>query len=58
MKTHLNIKSVLTGIEYDKKLSRPLGILKRVLFHFKPVNQQKTTIFALILWEEQRLIRF
>ena len=28
MKTHLNIKSVLTGIEYDKKLSKPLGILK------------------------------
>jgi hypothetical protein len=29
-----------------------------VLFHCKPVNQQKTTIFALILWEEQRLNRF
>jgi hypothetical protein len=28
-----------------------------VLFHCKPVNQQKTTIFALILWEEQRLNR-
>jgi hypothetical protein len=26
MKTHLNIKSVYTGIEYDKKLSRLLGI--------------------------------
>jgi hypothetical protein len=26
-----------------------------VLFHCKPVNQQKTSIFALILWEEQRL---
>ena len=39
-------------------MSRPLGIKKRVLFHSKPVNQQKTTIFALILWEEQRLIRF
>jgi hypothetical protein len=24
-----------------------------VLFHCKPVNQQKTTIFALILWDEQ-----
>ena len=29
-----------------------------MLFHCKPVNQQKTTIFALILWEEQRLNRF
>jgi hypothetical protein len=29
-----------------------------VLFHCKPVNQQKSTIFALILWEEQRLNRF
>ena len=28
MKTHLNIKSVYTGIGYDKKLSRPLGIKK------------------------------
>ena len=26
-----------------------------MLFHCKPVNQQKTTIFALILWWEQRL---
>jgi hypothetical protein len=26
-----------------------------VLFHCKPVNQQKTSIFALLLWEEQRL---
>jgi hypothetical protein len=26
-----------------------------VLFHCKPVNQQKTSIFAIILWEEQRL---
>ena len=29
-----------------------------MLFHCKPVNQQKTSIFALILWEEQRLNRF
>jgi hypothetical protein len=29
-----------------------------VLFHCKPVNRQKTSIFALILWEEQRLNRF
>jgi hypothetical protein len=29
-----------------------------VLFHCKPVNQQKTSIFALILCEEQRLNRF
>jgi hypothetical protein len=28
-----------------------------VLFHCKSGNQQKTTIFALILWEEQRLNR-
>jgi hypothetical protein len=35
-----------------------LEFKKRVLFHCKPVNQQKTSIFALILWEEQRLNRF
>ena len=29
-----------------------------MLFHCKPVNQQKTSIFALILWQEQRLNRF
>ena len=29
-----------------------------MLFHCKSVNQQKTSIFALILWEEQRLNRF
>jgi uncharacterized protein YozE (UPF0346 family) len=28
-------------------------IKKRVLFHCKPVNQQKTSIFALILWEDE-----
>ena len=27
---------------------------KNELFHCKPVNQQKISIFALILWEEQR----
>jgi hypothetical protein len=41
-----------------KKLSRPLGIWERVLFYCKPANQQTTTIFAFILWEEQRLNRF
>jgi hypothetical protein len=35
-----------------------LELKKRVLFHCKPVNQQKTTIFALILWKELRLNRF
>jgi hypothetical protein len=41
------------------KLQTAWNLKKRVLFHCKPVNQQKkTTIFALILWEEQRLNRF
>ena len=31
---------------------------ERALFHCKSINQQKTTIFALILWEVQRLNRF
>ena len=29
-----------------------------MLFHCKPVNQQTTSIFALILWEKQRLNHF
>jgi hypothetical protein len=41
MKIHLNIESVETGIEFDKKLSGLLGISKRVLFHCNPVNQRK-----------------